>query len=132
MKKILWISRNQPLNSQIGELKRLFGEDVIIDQDVNPFASASDIVKRYKKGFYDEMVLIAPLSVCRVITEYGYRPLWSEMRQVSHDDPNFEVEVEGSQGRVEGKKRRYQFIRFKRLIGIDVNFEPVESFALDK
>ena len=123
--KILWVSRNHPLDSQVNELKRLFGRDMILDQDVNPFSSASDIVKRFKAGDYDEMVLIAPLSVCRVITEYGYRPLWSEMRQVPQDYPHYEVEVEGSQGRVNGKKRRYQFIKFKRLTSVEVNFSSL-------
>jgi hypothetical protein len=128
MKRVLWISKNKPLTSQLNELKKLFGKDVRIDIDPNPFSSAQDICDRFDHGGYDEMVLIAPLSVCKIITEAGYRPLWSEMRAASPQES--EVTVQGEGDRISHKVRYYKFVRFKRLEGVDVIYSDIS--AIDK
>jgi hypothetical protein len=46
MNKILWMSRYAPLASQRVELARLFGDDVVVEQDRRPFDSAEQIVAR--------------------------------------------------------------------------------------
>jgi len=124
MKRILWVSKNTPLPSQISYLKGVFGEDCEITQDTNPFSSAYDIVRRFEKGSYDEIVLIAPISVCRILTDMGYRPLWSEMKRVKPSDS--EVESRGSLDRIKGTSRHYQFIKFKRLEAVDLIFSELE------
>ena len=40
--KVLWMSRHQPLQSQVDELKRVLGDCEVV-QDPNPFEDASDI-----------------------------------------------------------------------------------------
>ena len=113
MKRILWVSRNKPLDSQLKELRRLFGQDTVVDLNTDAFSDADDIIARFKKGKYDEMLLIAPLSVCRIITDKGFKPLYSEMVQ---DKSNFELEVKG---------RRYRFVKFKRLESVKVEFSQI-------
>jgi hypothetical protein len=81
VKKILWMSRHPWLKSQEEELKRIFG-DIKIEQISMPFMSAEKVVEIYKKGGYDEMVIVAPLSVIAKITEMGIKPLWADMEIV--------------------------------------------------
>lgn len=118
MLKILWVSRHEPVRSQIEWLRRKFGE-VQIDQDPRPFDSAEDIVKRYKDGAYDDMVVVAPLSVIAKLLERRIYPLWAEMDEVGKMDA--EVTVEGRQG-----KRYYKFNRFRRIKGITMTFEELD------
>lgn len=125
MVKVLWVSKNAPLQSQLNELRRLFGSDTQVVIDPNPFSSASEIVRRYREGGYDEMVLIAPLTVCRVICDFGYKPLWSEMKSIPMGSPDAEVTAGGMRERVSGKPRSYKFIQFKRLESITMNFSRI-------
>ena len=113
-KKILWLSRHNPLPSQISELKRIFGKDVEVVIDPQPFDNAEDIALRFKNGGYDEMVVVAPLSVIQRLTELGIKPLWAEMKRVSKEEA--ETEVSG---------RYYKFIKFKRIKGIKIEFEEL-------
>jgi hypothetical protein len=113
MKKILWISRHKPLPSQILELAKIFGEVKII-QDSQPFSGADEIVKRFKDGKFDEMVVVAPLSVIAKLTEKGIKPLWAEMRQVPEKEA--EVIVSG---------RGYRFVKFRRIKTVKIEFEEI-------
>ena len=111
--KIVWFSRHDPLPSQVAELRRLFGE-VEISQDPNPFASAEDIVARFRAIGGDEMVVVAPLSVFGRLCDLGIRPLWAEMERV----PIEEAEVVAS-------GRSYRFVRFRRVKRLALEFEEV-------
>jgi len=112
--RILWVSRHKPLPSQREWLEKRFGR-VEIYQDPNPFDSAEDILARFKRGHYDEMVVVAPLSVIARLTELGVKPLWAEMRVVSSPE---EAEVEAS-------GRLYRFERFRRIKAVRIEFEEV-------
>jgi len=100
--------------SQIRELQRIFGDGVEVVQDPNPFSGAQEIVERFRKGGYDEMVVVAPLSVLQRLTEMGVKPLWAEMKQV----PVEEAEVVAS-------GRGYRFVRFRRIKAVRVEFEEL-------
>ena len=113
-KKILWLSRHSILPSQVRELRRLFGDDAIIFQDPRPFDDARDIVKRFREGGYDEIVVVAPLSVIQRLTELGIRPLWAEMKVC--DPEEAETTVSG---------RPYKFVKFKRIKAVKVEFEEL-------
>lgn len=113
MKRILWLSRHKPLPSQIRELKRLFGEVEVV-QDPNPFSSAEEIKKRFEEGGYDDLVVVAPLSVIQRLTQLGIKPLWAEMRQV----PVEEAEVVAT-------GRGYRFERFRRIRAVKIEFEEL-------
>jgi len=112
-KRIHWVSRHKPLESQLRELRRLFGEvDVIYDP--RTFASAEEIKERFEKARADEMVVVAPLSVIQRLTELGIKPLWAEMKLVSPEEA--EIEVAG---------RHYKFERFRRIKGVKLEFEEI-------
>ena len=113
-KKILWLSRHNPLPSQISELKRIFGEDTIVIQDPNPFSNAEEIVERFKSGGYDEMVVVAPLTVIKKLTELGIKPLWAEMKLCPKEEA--ETCVSG---------RYYKFVKFKRIMDVKIVFKEL-------
>lgn len=113
-KKILWLSQHKPLLRQRKELEKLFGE-VIILQNVNPFTNAKDIVRRYRTGGYDDLVVVAPLSVIERLCQMGLRPLWAEMEQVQNDG-SVEVTV---------RNRFYRFVEFKRIKAVRLEFMEV-------
>jgi hypothetical protein len=118
MMKILWLSRHRPLPAQIAELERLFGHaEVTIDP--KPFSSAEEIVARFRAGGYDEIVVVAPLSVIARLTEMGIRPLWAEMKQIPSPspDPSREVEANG---------RWYRFERFRRIVNVQIVFDDLQ------
>lgn len=113
--KVLWMSRHQPLPCQIAELKRLFGADAVIEQDPRPFDSAEVIAQRFRDGSYDEMVVVAPLSVIAKLCELGIRPLWAEMFEPkTGETPDFTY-----------RGRRYRFNRFRRITAVRLEFEEL-------
>ncbi|HNU76171.1 MAG TPA: hypothetical protein PKL88_00440 [bacterium] len=116
MKKILWLSRHEPLPFQAAELERLFGE-VEIRQDVNPFKNAEEIKQRFERGGYDDLVVVAPLWVIFYLTELGVYPLWADMQEVSFGE-KFHLTFNG---------RFYLFNRFKRIVGIEIKFQDIET-----
>lgn len=114
MIKILWLSQHKPLPQQRKKLENLFGEIMLL-RDVNPFANAKDIYQRYQAGGYDDLVVVAPLSVIERLCEMGLHPLWAEMEQVENDG-SAEVVV---------RERFYRFVEFKRIKAVKLEFMEV-------
>lgn len=114
--KIIWFSRHEPIPKQIAELKRLFGEEVEVVQDPNPFSGADDVVRRFRESGADEMVIVAPLTVIDQITKRGIQPLYAEMRLVENE-PYYDVNVNG---------RKFVFERFTRIKRVIVEKEELE------
>lgn len=117
MKKILWMSRHPWLPSQERELRRIFGE-IKIEQVPNPFASAEEVVKIFKQGGYDEMVIVAPLSIITRICDMGVHPLWAEMEIVPEE-----------KSEVEAASRYYRFKKFHRIRAVKLEFENLDPAA---
>lgn len=113
--KIMWFSRHEPIPKQIAELKRLFGKDVNVIQDPNPFSGADDVVRRFRESGADEMVIVAPLTVIDQITKRGIQPLYAEMRLV--EEGPYDVDVNG---------RKFVFERFTRIKRVIVEKEELE------
>lgn len=59
-KRILWISRNQPFAPQLVELRRLFGQNVVVQ--VAAIENAEDVVDAFLDGRYDDWVVLVPLA----------------------------------------------------------------------
>ena len=114
--KILWMSRHKPVLSQIKELQKLFGTDVVVEQDPRPFDSAEQIVKRYKVGNYQDIVVVAPLSVLAKMCELGLKPLWADAAEETNER---RIEYRGARG------KGFRFIGFKRVSRIELVFEEV-------
>jgi len=113
-KKILWMSQHRPLPMQLDALRRLFGE-VEVQQDPQPFDSAEDIAERYRAGGYDDIVVVAPLSVIGKLVDLGIKPLWCQMDQVkSAEDADISF-----------RNRHYKFNRFRRVTALRLEFEEI-------
>lgn len=113
-KKILWMSRHQPHTRQIETLRNMFGEDTIIEQESRPFDDAHQIAKRYREGCYNDMVIVAPLSVIQVLCDEGIKMLWSE--NIEENDPS-QIEFRGARG------QGFRFVRFRRIKRVVLEFE---------
>lgn len=111
VKKILWMSRNEPLTSQVQALKGLYGKDARVVQDPDPFDTADTIISRFRAGKFDDMVVVAPLSVIQKLCEKGLNPLWAQMIESSEEES--ELMVRGIP---------YKFDRFKRVRKVTVEF----------
>lgn len=116
LKKILWMSRHAPLASQLAELRRLFDDETVVEQDARPFDSAEQIAARYRNGGYDDLVVVAPLSVLGRLVDLGIKPMWAEMEQVT--DP--------ARAEVSARDRHYRFARFRRVKALRLEFEEFE------
>ena len=114
MKKILWVSRHTPHGRQIETLRSTYGGDTVVDQESKPFDDARQIVKRFREGKYDEMVIVAPLSVIAVICTEGINPLYSEA--IEENDPA-KIEFRGARG------QGFRFVRFRRIKRVALEFE---------
>src|SRR5215469_2196920 len=119
MKKILWLSRHRPLVSQYAELKRLFGEDCEITVDQESFRSVEDVISRFRRSKADEVVLMAPLTMCRKILSFGVKPLYAEMKRTDAQSPEL------IKYHRDGSRPAYEFVRFKRMTGVEVIYEEV-------
>lgn len=113
-KKILWMSRHKPHTKQVEALRVLFGQDVLIEQESRPFNDARDIAKRFREGKYDDMVVVAPLSVIAVLCGEGIKPLWSE--SIEENDPS-KIDFRGA------RNQGFRFDRFRRISRVALEFE---------
>jgi hypothetical protein len=114
LKKILWLSRHNPLPAQVMELQRIFG-DVTITVDDKPLSSAEDVIQRMEG--YDEVVMVAPLSIISKVVEYGVKPLFADMQRIDRvEDKDRDTEAGG---------RCYRFNGFKRIVGVKIELEDL-------
>lgn len=115
--KIVWFSKHTPLDSQLTELQRLFGDYELL-QDPNPFDSAQTVVNRFRKAEGDEMVVVAPLSVLSALLKTGIQPLKAVMKEVRPEEA--EVKTNG---------RYYKFIEFQRVVKFEITTEQINEFV---
>lgn len=113
-KKILWMSRHTPHRKQIEALRQMYGSDTIVEQESRPFDDARQIAKRFREGGYDDMVIVAPLSVIAVLCNEGIKMLWSEA--VEENDPS-KVEFRGA------RNQGFRFVRFRNIKRVALEFE---------
>ena len=113
-KRILWMSRHQPHKKQIETLRNMFGGDTVVDQESRPFDDARQIAKRFREGGYDEMVIVAPLSVIAVLCNEGIKMLWSE---ATEENDLSKVEFRGARG------QGFRFVRFRHIKRVALVFE---------
>ncbi len=111
-KTILWVSQHRPLPVQLTALAEYLKAEVEVIQDAKPFSSAEEIVKRFNQADYNDMVVVAPMSVISRLIDLGIKPLWAEMRQVGNQ----------SESDVSAKGRHYRFVRWRRIIALNFKF----------
>ena len=108
------MSRHKPHHRQIEALREIFGENTIVEQESRPFDDARRIASRFREGDYDDMVIVAPLSVIQVLCNEDIKMLWSEA--VEENDPT-KIEFRGARG------QGYRFVRFRRIKRVALEFE---------
>jgi len=113
MTKILWVSRHPILRKAVRWLEERFGE-IQIDQ-IPSFGPAEELIEKFKKGGYDEMLIIAPLTVIKIICEAGIHPLWIQTEEVA--TPN--------EADFTYRGKHYRFVEIRRIKGIRIEFEEV-------
>lgn len=113
-KRILWMSRHQPHQKQIEAFRQMYGSDTFVEQESRPFDDARRIAKRFRDSNYDDMVIVAPLSVIAVLCNEGIKMLWSEA--VEENDPS-KIEFRGARG------QGFRFVRFRRIKRVALEFE---------
>ncbi len=114
MIRVYWMSRHPHLPAQEAALEKLAGEPVEIIHDPRPFASADDLVERFRRSGCDDLVVVAPLSVIAVLCQRGLRPLWAQMELVD------EYKEDGAHVIQHG--RIYRFERFRRIERVVVEY----------
>lgn len=117
-KKILWMSRHAPHRRQVEELQQRYGQDTVVEQESRPFDDARQIAKRFLDGGYDDMVIVAPLSVIQVLCNEGIKMLWSEATEENDAD---KIEFRGARG------QGYRFVRFRRIKRVALEFEDEQQ-----
>ena len=103
---VLWCSRHALTIEQWTGLRALFGRDVNVTVDPDPFSSVEDLAERFRRSGADELALVAPLGMVeRLVRVTGIKPLWCE-----------------GGGRGSG----YRFKSWRRCMGVDVKLEEIE------
>jgi len=92
----------------------MYGQDTVIDREVNAFDDARQIAEKFRNDGYDDMVIVAPLSVIQVLCNEGVKMLWSEATE--ENDPK-RIEFYGARG------QGFRFVRFRRIKRVIVEFE---------
>jgi hypothetical protein len=114
MASVLWVSRHVITPSQISALQQMFGMNVKIVADPRPFDDAKTVALRFKQGKYDDIVVVAPLSVIAVLCQEGIKPLYSE---AAEENNSAKVEFRGARG------QGFRFVRFRRIKELRLVFE---------
>ena len=113
-KRVLWMSRHKPHQKQIEAIKSMYGIDAVVEQESRPFDDARQIAKRFREGNFDDMVIVAPLSVIAVLCTENIRMLWAE--SVEENDSG-KIEFRGA------RNQGYRFVRFRRIRRVALEFE---------
>lgn len=122
-KKVLWLSQHRPLWVQIERLRSRFGSDVRVEEDSDTFTNAEELVGRFRRGGYDDWVVVAPYSVigrmCELCDGLNLpKPLMANMVQL-HGAKKAEADLVY-------RGRAYKFAGFRRVKRLALEFG--ESF----
>ncbi len=69
-KVVLWVSRHKPMREEVDELKKLYGEDVVIVTVNRRFKAVDELLKIVSETNPVAMVCILPLSFVMHLIEY--------------------------------------------------------------
>jgi hypothetical protein len=117
MKKVLWFSRHPMMEFQRPILKKLFGEDMMLEHLIgrDAYMSAEKIVDYIRRNKFDEIIMVAPLSVMAKVIELGIYPIKADVVEVK-DEKEKTFTYNG---------RHYKFIKFVRVIRLELVTEDL-------
>jgi hypothetical protein len=112
MKKILWFSRHPMMEFQRPILQKIFGNDFELEQMIgrDAYISAEKIVDYMKRNKFDEIVMVAPLSVMAKVIELGIKPIKADVVEVK-DSREATFSYNG---------RHYKFLKFVRVVKLEL------------
>ena len=85
-KRVLMISRHYPSYQQFEIIKKECGDDCLITLEGQRFEDASEIMRWYKQGKYDEIALVAPREILANLVANGLRPIHLLTVEVADSD----------------------------------------------
>lgn len=113
----MWHSAHTPHTLEIAEMKKIFGNDVVVDmhgsgRGQRSYLSAKEIIKTFKDGHYDELFMIAPLSVIQAVLSLSVQPLKARVEQIQ--SPN------GHDFEYHGRYFKFLSPMFERVVEIKI------------
>ena len=104
---------------QMPALRRMFGDDVQLTEQVGWLGNAEKIVEVYRCGGFDDLIIVAPLSVISRVVELGVHPLWSEALQCAPEKADWVTNGRG-----------YRFNQFRRIQRLALEFHDLGLAAV--
>lgn len=101
--KILWISRHVPTDTQMEDLRCLFG-DVQVIRISQTFETGGDVAVLAKQHDVDEVMAVLPMQMIAQLIRAGVKPIRAVMRR----------------GENESGDITYEHIAFERVLSIEV------------
>ena len=134
--RILWVSRHKPLNAQVKELKRLFGDIELIIYE-GTVVSAQSVIDEAKRHNAKVIVPVLPLSVIARLVELAKKEdiivLFARMEAIA-TTKNFE-EAERLVKEAEDRRnittyadntiRVFEFKQFEKILRVELVTEPL-------
>ncbi|MEM0377173.1 MAG: hypothetical protein QXI90_05320 [Thermofilum sp.] len=114
--RVLWVSRHPPCSAEKEELRRVFGESVMVIHYSSRVRDAQHVLQLKEMFGADEVVVILPPTIVKRLCEIGLHPIIPEVEQVD-DSGDFDFEDKG---------HRYRFRRFVRVEKVEVRAVPLE------
>jgi len=107
-KRVLWFSRHSMMEFQRPILQKIFGEDMMLEQIIgrDAYISAEKIVDTMRRKKFDEIIMVAPLSVMDKVIELGVRPIKADVVEVK--------DLQEATFTYNG--RHYKFLKFVRVV----------------
>jgi len=137
-RRVLWISRHDPIEAEKQEIRRLLGEDCLlycyqgraeIREEEGEKSELMELIKKFKP---DVIIPVLPLSVIKLLVDlkekYGYE-VWEAtfetvgIKEKEEYDPEKEVAVK----LFSGKWKVMRFVGFSRIKSITIEKELIKE-----
>ena len=133
-KRILWVSRHEPIPAELDELKRVLGDYILIHYaslvEIRENEEESDLIRQIKSFKPHIVIPVLPLSIIKLLVDlkgkHGYE-VWEatfETVRVSESDEHNEYD-EVAVKLHNGKWKIMKFISFSRIKKVEIEREPV-------
>jgi hypothetical protein len=135
-KRILWVSRHEPIQAELDELKRLLGDYMLIQYtsmvEIRENEEESDLIRQIKSFKPHIVIPVLPLSVIKLLVDlkdrYGYE-VWEatfETVRISESDEH-NVYDEVAVKLQSGKWKIMKFTGFSRIKKVEIEKEPIRE-----
>ena len=81
--RLLWLSRHDPYDDQVNELKHIFDDDLEIVVSPNPVKTGAEVVQLMKRANCDEVCAVLPINLIEEIVELGVQPIRAQMHRIT-------------------------------------------------